>query len=496
MKTKLNFFIIILTLCVCFGCKKDKGVACFNTGKTTCNFNDCEIEFDATCSTPNSDIVSYKWDFDGDGIFSPNGEEIVTHTYQTAGTYQVKLQIQLANGTIAETMQTIQVNSIISNFEVPEGIIYQGCEITFNNSSQGASSYLWNFGDGVTLNEENPVHKYTKSGTYTVSLTSTLETETQKTTQTINITPSIKFEKTFASGYDYSDVIIAADGGYLLAGYTISKGAGGFDAYLIKTDANGNLQWDKTFGGSENDYAFAIEIAADGGYLLAGSTSSKGAGGRDAYLIKTDANGNFQWDKTFGGSDWDYVSVIEIASDGGYLLAGETRSKGAGGLDAYLIKTDANGNLQWDKTFGGAQGENAYALTIAPDGGYVLAGYTTSKGAGTYDAYLIKTDSNGNLQWDKTFGGAQGENAYALTIAPDEGYVLAGYTTSKGAGGADAYLIKTDSNGSLQWEQTFGANEFDEAKAIAPTNDCGYIIAGRSNSEFYLLKTDSEGNIN
>jgi len=522
--------------------------ACFANIPSECT-TPCTINYNATCSENAS---SYNWDF-GDGNTSDLQQG--SHTYQVPGAYTIMLEVSNDAVTTSTNAISIQVNensnTLIADFSFDKSITYyENCtEVQFINNSQNANFYFWDFGDGNTSTEENPIHKYINPASFNITLTATNASSiTDETKQTISITPSIKFEKTFATGNSCSDVIIAADGGYLLAGNTDSKGAGGLDAYLIKTDANGNLQWDKTFGGSANDNASALTIAPDGGYLLAGSTTSKGAGERDAYLIKTDANGNLQWDKTYGGSGSDFAFAIEIAPDGGYLLAGETRSKGAGSADAYLIKTDANGNLQWDKTFGdsefdsvvdiatradggyvlagrtsikgaensdayliktdgngnlqwektygGASFDLAYALTIAPDGGYLLAGSTISKGAGNFDAYLIKTDANGNLQWDKTYGGSEDDIAHALTIAPDGGYLLTGSTRSKGAGFDDAWLIKTDANGNLQWEKTYGGSENDQAIAIAPTKGCGYIIAGSSNSEFYLIKTDSEGNIN
>jgi hypothetical protein len=181
-----------------------------------------------------------------------------------------------------------------------------------------------------------------------------------------------------------------SDGGYILAGFTDSFGAGINDAWLIKTDANGNKVWDKTFGGSGGDVALAVQQTSDGGYILAGVTTSYGTGNEDAWLIKTDANGNEVWDATFGGSNYDETYAVQQTSDGGYILAGGTYSFGAGNNDAWLIKTDANGNKVWDKTFGGSGGEVALAVQQTSNGGYILAGATSG------GAWLIKTDGNGN----------------------------------------------------------------------------------------------------
>jgi hypothetical protein len=285
-----------------------------------------------------------------------------------------------------------------------------------------------------------------------------------------------------------------SDGGYILAGYTDSFGAGNSDAWLIKTDKNGNKVWDKTFGGSDDDEASALQQTNDGGYILAGWTSD------DAWLIKTDANGNKVWDKTFGGSEWDRAKAVQQTSDGGYILAGCTWSYGAGVYDAWLIKTDANGNKVWDKTFGGSDFDVAYAVQQTSDGGYILAGYTKSFGAGMEDVWLIKTDANGNKVWDKTFGGIMWDEGYTVLQTSDGGYILAGRTASFGAGFYDAWLIKTDADGNKVWDKTFGGSSWDEGLAVQQTSDGGYILAGPTNSfgagsmDAWLIKTDADGN--
>jgi hypothetical protein len=180
-----------------------------------------------------------------------------------------------------------------------------------------------------------------------------------------------------------------------VAGYTDSFGAGSGDLFLIKTDANGNIIWAKTYGGTSYDEAYSVQQTSDGGYILAGLTSSFGAGS-DVFLIKTDANGNISWAKTFGGTSYDYAYSVQQTSDGGYIMAGGTSSFGAGG-DILLIKTDANGNIIWAKTYGGTYGDKAYFVQQTSDGGYIVVGWTESFGAGSVDIFLIKTDANGDV---------------------------------------------------------------------------------------------------
>jgi hypothetical protein len=259
----------------------------------------------------------------------------------------------------------------------------------------------------------------------------------------------------FAKTYGGADWELAysvqqtSDGGYIVAGYTYSLGVDSGDIFLIKTDANGNLQWAKTYRGTDWEEAYSVQQTYDGGYIVAGWTSSFGAGYYDIFLIKTDANGNLQWAKTYGGTYWDDAYSVQQTSDGGYIVAGWTLSFGAGDYDIFLIKTDASGNIQWAKTYGGTSGEGAYSVQQTSDGGYIVAGVTYSFSADWSDIFLIKTDANGNIQWAKTYGGIVDEYAYSVQQTSDGGYIVAGDTRSFGAGRGDIFLIKTDANGNI-----------------------------------------------
>jgi hypothetical protein len=298
-----------------------------------------------------------------------------------------------------------------------------------------------------------------------------------------------------------SSVQQTSDGGYIVVGYTRSFGAGDFDIFLIKTDANGNVQWAKTYGGKSFEEAFSVQQTSDGGYILAGRTYSFGAGGYDVLLIKTDANGNIQWAKTYGGANHDWTYSVQQTSDGGYIVAGYTASFGAGWGDIFLIKTDANGNIQWAKTYGETDGDEAYSVRQTSDGGYIVAGTTWSFGAGWGDIFLIKMDANGNIQWAKTYGGTDYDWAYSVQQTSDGGYIVAGWTSSFGAGYRDIFLIKTDANGNIQWAKTYGGKSFEEAFSVQQTSDGGYILAGWTSSfgagygDIFLIKTDADGNI-
>ena len=313
--------------------------------------------------------------------------------------------------------------------------------------------------------------------------------------------PEVEWDKTF--GGSDSDCVYSVqqtfDGGYIVTGFTFSFGAGGFDFWLIKTDSNGNELWNKTFGGSDSDYAWSVQQTSDKGYIVAGATESFGAGDDDFWLIKTDSNGNKEWDKTFGGSNDDCAFSVQQTSDNGYILAGFTDSFGAGGRDSWLIKTDQNGNKEWDKTFGGSNNDHAHSIQMTSDNGYIIAGYTESFGAGNEDFWLIKTDSNGDKEWDKTFGGPDYDWAHSVQQTSDRGYIVAGYTESFGAGNEDFWLIKTDSNGDKEWDKTFGGPDYDWAHSVQQTSDRGYIVAGETksfgagNEDFWLIKLKGNG---
>lgn len=203
-------------------------------------------------------------------------------------------------------------------------------------------------------------------------------------------------------GYDYSNeygysVQITSDLGFILTGWTDHFDADG-DVWLVKTDANGATEWSNHFGGAGDDCGYSVQQTSDGGYIITGSTQFLGTGDYDLYLIKTDANGNQQWSKTFGGPSDDYGRSVQQTTDGGYIIAGSTYSYGAGSADVYLIKTNVNGDTLWTRTFGGSGDDRGHSVQQTSDGGYIITGATQSSGAGGYDVYLIKTDANGNVK--------------------------------------------------------------------------------------------------
>jgi len=316
-----------------------------------------------------------------------------------------------------------------------------------------------------------------------------------------------ELERTFGGSNEDvgQSVLQTSDGSYIIAGSTRSDSAGGYDAWLIKADREGSEIWNKTFGGPRDDRANSVQQSSDGGYIITGATRSSGAGGSDVWVIKTDKDGSKTWDKNIGGQLDDEGSSIRQTADGGYIIAGKTRSVSSNGYyDALLIKIDKFGNEIWKKAFAGPLDDEADLALPTSDGGYIVIGATNSYGSGDYDAWLIKTDGEGNRIWDNTFGGAQSERnpwseGWSAEQTDDGGYILIGSTKSFGSGGYDIWAIKTDEAGNKVWDKTFGGPLDDEGDSVLKTGDGEYILAGSTSSygaggyDAWLIKMGRDG---
>jgi hypothetical protein len=311
---------------------------------------------------------------------------------------------------------------------------------------------------------------------------------------------NIQWQKTYGGTKDDRGHCIhqTGDGGYILAGIF---GENYGDMWILKLDMNGSIQWQKTYDGMSYEAAHSIQQTMDGGYIVAGETDSFGVGYCDIWILKLDSNGNIQWQKTYGGMNYEIAQSIQQTTDGGYIVAGYTYPIGAIGGDFWVLKLDANGNIQWQKTYGGMDPEFAYFIQQTTDGGYIVAGETTSFKPLNSDFWILKLDTNGNIQWQKTYGGMSGEITYSVQQTMDGGYIVAGLTESFGAGYGDIWILKLDTNGNIQWQKTYDNINFEVATSIQKTTDGGFIVAGNTtpfgtmSNDFWVLKLDPKGNI-
>ncbi len=308
------------------------------------------------------------------------------------------------------------------------------------------------------------------------------------------------------------------DGGYILAG--ASKSGDGdvtihyesdvrYDAWIVKTDSAGTIQWERTLGGSNDDYAYDIIQISDSGYVVAGSANSHDGdvsisyGGNDCWVVKLNKNGIIEWEKTYGGSSGEGFKSLALASDGGYVLAGTTNSSDGhitgnvyGNGDIWVVKLDSLGDIEWNKLFGGTYYEDVFSIAAISYGGCILAGYSTSNDGDvsghhgvvetSYDAWVIKLNNSGNLVWQKSYGGTSNEIAYEVAQSVDGKFIIAGYASSTNGdvtanyGNRDYWVIKADHNGSIEWQKNYGGSGIDIAYSGDVTNDGGFILAGQA----------------
>src|SRR4030042_3672876 len=268
-------------------------------------------------------------------------------------------------------------------------------------------------------------------------------------------------------------MIQTSDSGYALVGSTASLGIS--TVLFVKTDVAGNMQWNRTYGRQQQpngDLAQSVIQTSDGGYAFAGASWNKALGAHDLFIVKTDAGGNMDWNLTYirdtsGGSlDWGHAFSVTQTNDGGYMIGASVRhhpDHSTGDWDGWLIKTDANGTVQWDKPYGGSSDEGIHGVLQTGDGGYIFVGTTLSYGSGSGDVWLVKTNDNGIQQWAKTFGGSNWDDGNSIAKTSDGGYIIGAATSSFGAGSWDFWIIKTDANGNQQWTDTFGGAKDDRA---------------------------------
>ena len=313
-------------------------------------------------------------------------------------------------------------------------------------------------------------------------------------------------------------VITTADGGYAILGFTqsmdgdiVGKDNESYDYWLVKYNAQGVLEWMKTYGGSDDDRGSGLVQTADGGYAILGySRSSDGdvtenAGGRDYWVLKVNASGAVVWQKSFGYIGADYGINITNTNDNGLLLIGVLNVSASGGAgndratqhaggDYWAIKLDANGTKEWRHYYGGNLAETANDVIETPDGGFIIVGTADSvdvditDNKGDYDIWVIKISSTGQLLWQKNFGGSEIDSGYSITSTVDGNYIIVGDTrssdkdVSSNNGGADIWVFKMSSEGNILWEKTIGGISFDVGRAVCKAQEGGFFVVGSSRS--------------
>jgi hypothetical protein len=316
---------------------------------------------------------------------------------------------------------------------------------------------------------------------------------------------AISHHNTWARTYGGSGVEQAfsvhqtSDGGFIVAGSTSSSGAGGNDAWLIKLDPSGQIIWQKAYGTVGNDYAVAAQQTTDGGFIVSGFTGPGLIG--SAWIFKTDAMGNVQWQNKYEGFGC-CILPTQQTSDNGFILAGFTNS-GTG--DVQVIRLASSGAVMWAKTYGNATAFNAaFSIQTTPDGGFVVAGITNgyaAKGPIVGDAWVFKIDATGNILWQNAYGGPGADYATSIATISGDGFIVAGWTNSFGAGGNDAWLLRLDNTGGVIWQKAYGGAGEDVALSVEPTSDRGFIVAGFTNSsgaggqDAWVFKLTPTGNI-
>lgn len=361
--------------------------------------------------------------------------------------------------------------------------------------------------------------------------------------------PAIQWQRTLGgSDWDQGHSVWATnDGGSIIVSYSpstdgnVTGNHGNGDYWVAKLDNSGNIQWQKSLGGSNYDMPHEIQQTSDGGYIVVGESSSidgdvtghHDVAGTysDYWVVKLNSVGSIQWQKSIGGSSMDIAQTIAETSDGGYIIAGSSSSTDGDAVghlpynntDLWVVKINSTGNIIWQKSYGGYSTEVAYSIKQTSDGGYVVAGSTSSNSGditslyGENDYWILKLDTVGNLQWQKTYGGSYNDSVSSVQQTSDGGYIIAGSSQSHDYDvtfhygspiNYDAWIVKLNASGQIQWQKTLGGTGGENANSIQQLSDGGYIFAGVSSStdgdaagnpsaggNFWIVRLNPSGNV-
>jgi len=290
--------------------------------------------------------------------------------------------------------------------------------------------------------------------------------------------------------------VVVLDDGYMVVGSTGSFGAGSGDIYVLKLTLEGERAWSRTLGGNGVDQGRQVKATSDGGFIVAGFTNSSGNGGYDGYLAKLNSDGWPIWERTFGGSDWDFFHSVIERPDGGFMAAGETFSNGSGDSDAWLVHVSDDGDLIWEDQYGGIEGDLARSIIHCSSGGYLFAGETTV--GGDQDAWIVRVDDAGGTLWTSTQGGDSLDIVNSVVETIDGGFAAVGTTKSFNTV-TEAYHFKVDVTGVLVWEWNWGQVNDQESFDVKELPDgrllsTGYVTSGGSGGrDMFIFFTLSDG---
>jgi len=309
----------------------------------------------------------------------------------------------------------------------------------------------------------------------------------------------VLWEKFYAAGDDswLQDISPTRDGGFVAVGSTLN------DAWVLKLDASGEIQRSRLFrDGTDaypSNYFRSVVQTADGGYIIAGHTSGFRAGTKsDLWVLKLDATGEVLWERTYGGDDYDWAHAVTPTSDGGFAVVGHADSHGTSLDEAVLLKLDRLGRVEWARGYGTDSYEEARAVAQTPDGGYLMAGITRSQ-ATAQDAWVLKLSPWGDIQRQLLFAGPREDSIESLVLVPD-GFVVAGTTSSFGRDWLDAALVRFDDQGNVRWLKTYGGPTWEVATSVCRTRDGGFALAGVTTDSYggpdvWVMKVDANGGI-
>jgi hypothetical protein len=303
---------------------------------------------------------------------------------------------------------------------------------------------------------------------------------------------------------DYArQIICTSDSGYIVVGTTSSFGVATTDIYLVKTDKNAVRQWSHLYGSPSIEWGYSVRQTPDNGYIIAGYTNQNSSTGYDIYLLKVDENGAEEWTKTIGGTDWDFGYALELTADGGYIICGKSFSYSSGGADVFIVKTNATGDLQWQKNYGGTGNESANAIIRDRNNDYAIVGETESYGAGEGDMWVLKINGSGDTLWTRTLGTTKWDAGYAVDTALDGNYLMVGSTLGSPVDTtSNIYFVKTEStSGSTMWEHMQGENgsNDEEGRVVKQLPDGDIMSGGMTLSyglggkAYFMLRNNSNG---